>query len=174
MDRLDRISIWAIVLLVIGSYALIANHLGEARPEKTPQRVHAAESPATGGEVDARVKLLRNLMESDSLEKAELLGKELLRQYPYDGRSYMAMGDILMRKQDPIKAALSYKEAVDLNPDYLDKKTALFQGKKLKSAVSEALSEIDRRLGSRSGEESLRKDRKTIYYLQRRIAGSCS
>jgi tetratricopeptide (TPR) repeat protein len=176
MDRLDRISIWAIVILIIGSFALIANHLGEARPDKTvqQQRTAAADTPAASAEVEARVKLARNLLESDSLEKAEALAKELLQSYPYDGRVHMVIGDIFMRRQDPVRAALSYKEAVDLNPDYLDKKTLLFQGKKLKAAVNEALADIDRRLGSQPDDASLKKDRKTLYYLQRRIAGSCS
>jgi len=66
-----------------------------------------------------------------------------------------------------------YKEAVDLNPDYLDKKTDLFQGKKLKVAVDEALDEIEMELKANPGDKSMKDSRKLIYYLKRRIAGSC-
>ena len=85
----------------------------------------------------------------------------------------MLMGDLFMRKQDPVKAMHEYRQAIDLNPDYLDKKTPLFQGKKLKVAVGEALAEIEHRLRQNPGDEALRSEKKIIYYLYRRIAGSC-
>jgi hypothetical protein len=85
----------------------------------------------------------------------------------------MLGGDLLMRKQDPVRAMYEYKQAVDLNPDYLDKKTPLFQGKKLKVSVSEALTEIEGRIRKSPGDESLKREKKEIYYFYRRIAGSC-
>jgi hypothetical protein len=51
MDWLDRISIWAIVILIIGSFALISGHMGEARPERnTPQRTLSPEVAASRGQ----------------------------------------------------------------------------------------------------------------------------
>lgn len=175
MDRLDRISIWAIVVLIISSFALISGHMGEARPDRNPQqRAAVANTAATGGEIAGRIKLARNLMEAGNLVKAEVLVRDLIQNNPYEGEPRMVMGDIFMRRQDPVRGMLEYKEAIDLNPDYLDKKTPLFQGKKLKIAVREALAEIDEGLRQNPADESLKKDRKTLYYLQRRIAGSCS
>lgn len=175
MDTIDRVSIWAIVILIISSCALITGHMGEARPERqVQQRMGIADEPAVRGELQSRVNLIKNLMEADNFSKSETLLKELMQQYPYAGEPHMLMGDILMRRQEPVKAMFEYKEATDLNPDYLDKKTPLFQGKKMKIAVREALDEIDRRVRRNPGDESLKSDRKIIYYLQRRIAGSCS
>ncbi len=174
MDWIDRLSIWAIVVLIIASLALIAGHVGEAKPERpVQQRTSAAESPVNSAEIDGRVKLIKNLMESDSLDKAEKMARELIQQYPYEGAPHMALGDILMRRQDPVRAVIEYREAVDINPDFLDKNTPLFQGKKIKAAVAEALAENDRKIRLAPGDESLKRERKTIYYLQRRIAGSC-
>jgi tetratricopeptide (TPR) repeat protein len=174
MDWLDRLSIWAIVILIISSCAVIVGHVGEARPDRSMrQSADAGDHAAASGERDGMLKLAKNLMEGGNLDKAELLGRELLQKYPYDGGSHMAMGDILMRKQEPVKAAFEYKEAIDINPDFLDRKTPLFQGKKIKTAVTEAFAEIDRKLQRAPDDESLKKERKTIYYLQRRIAGSC-
>lgn len=174
MDWIDRLSIWAIVLIIIASFALIAGHVGEAKPERpAQQRTSAAEYPAKNVEIDGRVKLIRNLMESDSLGKAEMMARELIQQYPYEDAVHMTMGDIFMRRQDPVKAVLEYREAIDINPDFLDKKTPLFQGKKIKTAVTEALTEIDRKIRLAPDDEALKRERKTIYYLQRRIAGSC-
>lgn len=175
MDRLDRLSIWAIVLLIIASCALIVGHVGEARLERGgPQRGALPEHAAPGPELASQVRLARNLMESESPARAEALVRDSLARYPYAGELHLLLGDILMRKQDVRGAVRSYREAVDLNPDYLDRKTGSFQGKKLKIAVNEALAEIGKRLERNPGDDALRQERKDIYYLQRKIAGGCS
>jgi hypothetical protein len=43
----------------------------------------------------------------------------------------------------------------------------------LKIAVGEALAEIEKRKKLNPRDESMQSERKTIYYLYRRIAGSC-
>jgi tetratricopeptide (TPR) repeat protein len=86
----------------------------------------------------------------------------------------MMLGDIFMRRQEPLKAMPEYRQAVDLNPDYLDKNTTLFQGKKLKVAVSEALTGIEKAIRLNQADASINISRKNAYYLQRKIAGSCS
>jgi tetratricopeptide (TPR) repeat protein len=148
--------------------------MGEAKPDRNSQKMQAALAvPAVNFEIDNRVKAIKALIEGN-LNKAEMLDQELIRQYPYEGEPRMLMGDIYMRKQEPVRAVLEYKEAVDLNPDYLDKKTPLFQGKKLKIVVREALEDIEKKLKVSPDDESLKKERKIIYILQRRIAGSCA
>jgi len=174
MDTLDRISIWAIVILIVTSFVLSGGHSGEARPgSKQKQRIAAADYAVINIEIEKKVKLAKNLLESNNLDKAELLVKEMIEKFPYEGSPHMIMGDILMRRQEQVKAMPEYKEAVDLNPDYLDKKTDLFQGKKLKVAVDEALDEIEMELKANPGDKSMKDSRKLIYYLKRRIAGSC-
>lgn len=175
MDRLDRLSIWAIVILIISSFALISGHTGEARSDRqVRQKTEAAVPSVARGEVESAMKMVINLMEAENYSKATPLLKELIQKYPYEAAPHMLMGDLLMRKQDSVSAVLEYREATDLNPDYLDKKTSVFQGKKLKNAVREAMDELDRRIRAYPEDEALKKDRKTIYYQQRRIAGSCS
>jgi tetratricopeptide (TPR) repeat protein len=174
MDRLDRISLWAIVILIISSSALISHNMGEAKPDRSGQkRPVAIAVPAVNIEMDKRVKVIKALIEGN-LKKAEMLDQDLIRQYPYEGEPRMLMGDIYIRKQEPVRAVLEYKEAIELNPDYLDKKTPLFQGKKLKIVVREALDDIEKKLKLSPEDESLKKERKIIYILQRRIAGSCA
>lgn len=176
MDRLDRLSIWGIVILIISSFALISGHMGEARLARSlqQQKTASTEPAAASDGITSQVKLIRSLMEAGNLAKAEPLAEELIRNHPLQAEAWMALGDVYMRKQESVKGVLQYKEAVDLNPDYLDKKTPLFQGKKLKVAVREALDEIEAGLARNPADEKLKEARKTIYYLQRMIAGSCS
>ncbi|MDA8169039.1 MAG: hypothetical protein M0Z59_04980 [Nitrospiraceae bacterium] len=173
MDWIDRASIWAITVLIIGSVALISNHTGAARPGRSQQKARAGYAPASG-EMDSQAKLVKDLIDSDNLDKAGSLAQEMMRKYPYNGEPHMLMGDVLMRKQDAVKAVMEYKKAVDLDPDYLDKNTPDFEGKKLQVAVNEALADIDKKIKQNPSDESLKSDRKAVYYLQRKIAGSCS
>ncbi|RJQ45879.1 MAG: hypothetical protein C4538_07835 [Nitrospiraceae bacterium] len=175
MDWLDKVSVLVIIVLIAGSVVLIGSHMGEAVPERdVQQRTAFADHPAANGEIESKVRVIKNFIETNNLDKAGMLTQELIQKYPYEGEPRMMMGDIFMRRQQPIKAVPEYKEAVDLNPDFLDKKTALFQGKKLKVVVGEALSEIEKAMRLNPGDESMKNEKKNIYYLQRKIAGSCS
>jgi len=175
MDRLDRFSIWAIVILIISSSALISHHVGESKSGRGSQE---SKTTLNGSivltEIENQVNAINSLIEGNNLNKAEILVKELIQKYPFEGEPRMFMGDIFMRRQDPVNAILEYKEAVDLNPDYLDKKTSLFQGKKLNVAVKEAIIEIEKKIKTNPDDKLIKKYRKDIYYLQRKIAGGCA
>ena len=174
MDRFDRISIGVVLVLVLGSGALIYGHRGDAKRDRSAQqRMQAANPAVSSGTLDNSVRLARNLIEAGNLSQAETLVRDLKKGNPYQAELSMLMGDLLMRRQDPVGAMHEYKEAIELNPDYLDKKTPLFQGKKLKVAVGEAKTEIENRLRQDPENGSLKQEKRTIYYLYRKIAGSC-
>jgi len=175
MDRLDKLSVVAVVLLLIGSFSVIHGHTDEVKPIRDIRQASVAvDNPASIEELNVEAKLIRNLMEDGNLAQAEARTRTLLQKYPISwGEPHMLMGDLLMRRQEPIQAVHEFKDAIESNPDFLDKKTPLFQGKKLKVAVEEALAEISRRLKMSPGDESLKREQKMIYYLYRKIAGSC-
>lgn len=172
MDKLDKYSILSLLVLT-GSLVCLGLKFPEAKVKKIR---HAAGSGNPGINLtaaDPGIKTLKKLIASGSLKKADVLLGELLEKYPYEGEPHMLRGDIMMRKQDPIKAIFAYREAVDLNPDYVDKKTPLFQGRKIKIAVKEAKDSIDKSLSKNPGDSAMKKARKTLYYLLRKLAGSC-
>lgn len=174
MDRLDRASLLALAALIAVSVVLMRGH--EPRPKPDPDlqlRIAAARTPEARAELEAGATAARNLIESGNLGEAEALIRELQRKFPYQGEPHMLMGDLRMRRQQPVPAMEEYKSAIELDPDYLDKKTPRFQGKKLKVAVGEALSEIERHLAQKPGDAALKRQKKVIYYLYRKIAGSC-
>ncbi|MDA8098707.1 MAG: tetratricopeptide repeat protein [Nitrospiraceae bacterium] len=172
MDRFDRIAIATVFALAIGTAVLMLGRREE--PGRTaPQRGMAAEPAPASAELDANLKILRNLLDAGNLAEAEPLAQDLARRYPFQAEAQMLLGDLFMRKQDPVQAMHAYKKAIEYNPDYLDKKTPQFQGKKLKVAVGEALAEIESRLKKNPEDETLKAEKKTVYYLYRKIAGSC-
>ncbi|MBW2502344.1 MAG: hypothetical protein JRD39_05325 [Deltaproteobacteria bacterium] len=171
MDRLDRISLFAIVLLAVAASFLLAVHAGDAASRE--RYVERPPAPVFNPELDKKIRVARDLMENSNLAKSEELATLLLQDYPYDGKPYMIIGDIRLRQQDPVGAMESYRSAVDLTPDFLDKKSELFQGRKIKAAVQEARALIEKELQAGAATGELAAKRKTVYYMLRRIAGSC-
>jgi predicted Zn-dependent protease len=174
MDWFDRISIGAIAVLSVGTLVLVQGHRGEVKPDQKLQHRAPVVDAAANGDLANNVRLIKNLIEAGSLSQAESMIRGLKLKFQDQGELSMLMGDVLTRKQLPVMAMHEYKEAIDLNPDYLDKKTPLFQGKKMKVAVGEALAEIENRISQNPDDASLKQEKKVIYYLYRRIAGSCS
>jgi tetratricopeptide (TPR) repeat protein len=171
MDKLDKLSLLAIILLIASTSFLVAVYADDSlKGEKTQiLRQVRVVSP----ELAKKVEVARNLLENNNLPKAAELARTLIKEYPYDGGPYMILGDVELRQQDPVAAMDSFRSGIDLNPDYLDKKTKVFQGKKIKATVLEAKAVIEKDLRKNPGNSELKQKRKTVYYMLRRIAGSC-
>jgi tetratricopeptide (TPR) repeat protein len=171
MDRLDKFSI-ALIVILVAVLVVMSRDFPEGSVNKAGDRARRATGVMLLGKDALEIRSMRRLIDSNNIEKAEQLLGVLLEKYPYEGEPFMLKGDILIRKQEPVNAIFAYREAVDLNPDYIDKKTPLYQGRKIEVALKEARVEIE---ASHSGGVSrdLKKAKKTMYYLLRRLAGSC-
>ncbi len=169
VDRLDKISALAITGLVLWALALVMVQFAaqEERLEVQPAVVRVDP------ELDKKIALAKTLLAGNSIEQADKLLAELIAVYPFEAMPYLLNGDVHLYRQDPVGAMLEYRKAVDLNPDFLDKKSELFQGKKVKKTVEEARAVIESGLAAKSGDETLLAARKVYYYMLRKIAGSC-
>ncbi len=171
MDKLDKLSLLAIIILVASTSFLVAVYADDTRNEAQSQIRQQVR--IFNPELDKRIKVARNLLENNNLLKAEELATALISEYPYNGAPHMVIGDVHLRKQDPVAAMVSFRNGIDLNPDYLDKKTKIFQGKKIEATVLEAKGIIEKDMRANPGNKELKQKRKTVYYMLRRIAGSC-
>ena len=172
MDKIDRYTTIALVLLIAGALAVGYRFQEESR-RKAADPVKPSATGVSPVALDPRVKTARALLLAGQGAKAEPLIAGLLKSSPYEAELHMLMADALMNRLDSVASLAYYREAVDLNPDYLDRKTRSFQGKKIKSAVDEAGGEIERGLRRDPGDARLLQAKKILYYLLRRIAGSC-
>jgi hypothetical protein len=173
-DRLDRMALAVLVILIVSALGLVFFQPGAADQvvKKGPglrQSVVVA-SPELDKKLATAVALLNG---GDPAKASELLDA-LIVEFPYEGGPHMLKGDLFIRKQQPVEAMLEFRQGVDLNPDYLDKKiTALFQGKKVKSTLEEARLAINAGLARNPGDQALRQQREVLYYMLRKVAGSC-
>ena len=172
MDELDKKTITAIITLAVsltllfflrGNDVQSGDLSAESRIEK---RIYSPD-------LEKKVKVVSDLLVSNNLEKAEQLINGLISDYPYEGQPYLLLGDLHLYKQNILQAMLAYKEAVSYDADFLDKKAPLFQGKKIKNTVQEARVYLEEQLARNPGDNQLKEYKKTLYYMLRKIAGSC-
>jgi len=173
MDKLDKLTIASVIVLILYASVLLVLAHDPALEKENLQREIAASQHVATPELVSKIQLAKSLMTQDNLEKTETLLESLISEFPYEGELYMLRGDILMRRQEPIAAMYEYKEAISLNPDFLDKKTALFQGKKIKVTVEEAMAAIESGLQQNPNDSQLIDDRQAVYFMKRKLAGSC-
>jgi predicted Zn-dependent protease len=173
MDRLDKLTACIVITLSCYAAVLLISANGQSQATATEKRGLEAPQHVLSPELEGRIQAAKNLLTQDSLEQSELLLDTLLSEFPYEGEVHMLKGDILVRRQQPIAAMYAYKEAIGLNPDFLDKKTRQFQGRKIKNTVEEALTVIETGLQQKPDDPQLRSDQKILYFMKRKLAGSC-
>lgn len=170
VDRLDKFSALAITGLVLWSLFLVITQSENQEAQRETRRLAVQViDPA----LDKKIALAKSLLASNTLETAEQLLTELITAYPFEAMPYFLRGDLYLYRQDPVGAMREYRKAVDLNPDFLDKKSTLFQGKKIKKTVEEARLVIESGLSNNNSNPTLLAARKEYYYMLRKIAGSC-
>ena len=173
LDSLDKIAGSVIIIIFIAAFFIITNHSGE---QNGPDHIRAGTRQAViiiSPEFDNKIKLAKTLLTTGNLVKARELIDGMIKDYPYDGRPYMLLGDLYIHDQEPVTAMLEYRKGIDLNPDFLDKKTPLFRGKQIKGVLNEARQIINAGLEKKPGDPELKQQLETLYYMLRRVAGSC-
>jgi len=172
MDEIDRKTLTAIITLVV-SLTLLFVLRGNDVQSGSLSAESRIEKRIYSPDLEKKVKVANDLLTSNNFEKAEQLINGLISEYPYDGQPYILLGDLHLYRQNIMQAMLAYKEAVSYNPDFLDKKAPLFQGKKIKNTVKEARVYLEEQLARNPGDHQLKEYKKSIYYMLRKIAGSC-
>ena len=173
-DRLDKLAILAVTIMTIVGAVIIVSHSGREKPANSGNGVSRQAVVIISPEFDNKLKIAKTLLNSDSLPKARELVNSMIKDYPYDGRPYMLLGDLYVHEQQPVLAILEYRKGVDLNPDFLDKKAKkLFRGKQIKNILVEARQVIKAGLVENPGDPRLKQQLETLYYMLRRVAGSC-
>lgn len=173
-DRLDVLALSAVAIMFIAGLFIIGRYAGPVNPVVGGSGVSRQVVVIVSPEFDNKLQVTQTLLNSGNLVKARELINGLIADYPYDGRPYMLLGDLYVHDQQPVMAMLEYRKGVDLNPDFLDKKAKkLFRGKQIKNILAEARQVIKAGLSDNPGDSQLKQQLETLYYMLRRVAGSC-
>ncbi|MCA1765330.1 MAG: hypothetical protein LC633_03625 [Desulfobulbaceae bacterium] len=172
LDGLDRKAMVGLALLTLWFGCLVATL------DTTPFRQNKAvaipvEGVAVTPEYAAKIKIAKQLLAAGNMEKLGPLLEELIAANPYQAEPFMLMGDYHLRRQEAVPAMHAYRQALDLNLDYLEKKSPLYQGKKIRNIATEAEGEIRRGLAADPKNQGLKAAREEFHYLLRKLAGGC-
>lgn len=172
MDNFDRQNLIAIALFACWFSWLVVSSDATGKNKDRPAGIQAAQL-ALSPEYSARLNVARQLLAAGNMEKLKPLLDELSKSYPYQAEPLMLQGDYYIRLQQPVAAMNAFRQGLDLNLDYLEKKSSLYQGKKIKKIVAEAEEEIKRKLAVTSNDHQALENRKELYYMLRKLAGGC-
>ncbi len=167
LDRLDLLSLLALVLLAAATRAAVLDYPADL-PTRKELRQQQMVDPKLAAALDAAV----NLIASGNPAEADKLVARLEQAYPYNGKVHMLRADLYLLRQQPIQAMLAMRRAVDLYPEFLDRKADDFQGRKVRNTMREAQQALEGQDLEMPPEERARY-RKVLLYLQRKLAGSC-
>lgn len=174
LDRLDRISLLVITLLIVAMLSVILISKEHSSPADNLREGSRQAVIIISPEFDNKIKVAKNLLAGGNIPKARGLIDSMIKDYPYDGRPYMLLGDLYVYKLQPVQAMLEYQKGIDLNPDFLDKKAKdVFRGKQVKGVLNEAREVITRGLRQNPRDPVLKEQLEVLYYMLRRVAGSC-
>lgn len=169
-DGLDRWAAAAIVVLGVVLMYLITV-LDTAATVHRQGSLIGPVAPPVPPEYSARSKTAAQLLAAGNMDKLKPLLDEMIAGYPYQSEPFMLLADYHIRRQEPVAAMHAFRQALDLNLDYLEKKTPLYQGKKIKSTVREAEEQINLALANNPGDPAMREGRQEVYYMLRKLAG---
>ena len=174
LDRLDWLALGGLVVLLLSAAMLVVMQPGEEGRKAGKGALSRQAVLIVNPELDRKMAVASALLNGGDPGKAAALLDTLISEFPYEGGPHMLKGDLFLRKQQPVEAMLEYRQGVDLNPDYLDKKMKeVFQGKKIKGTLEEARLVISAGLAENKDDQDLREHRKVLYYMLRKVAGSC-
>lgn len=173
-DRFDLLAMAVVLLLVLAAVGLMVVQPGESGRTEKKNSTGRLNIAVASPEFASKMAIAANLLNGGDLASTSQLLDELIANFPYEAGPHMLKGDLLLRNQQAIAAMLEYRQGVDLNPDYLDKKMPeVFQGKKIKGNLEEARLAITAGLNRNPGDATLRQQREVLYYMLRKVAGSC-
>jgi len=176
VDWLDKLSIVAIAGIAVITIGMLANQKLTQRGQNNPGEEAKAEqsSYAVQMEEDDRLfKEVRALAEQGLYQEAIAQVIAIMKDYPEKSTSYLYLAQLHFEQGKLGESITHYRQAVEMEPDYVDERTPLFIGGEIKQIVEEGRVKFGREKELKPEDKQVRSTLKDIYYLQSRLAGGC-
>ena len=176
MDRLDKLSIAAIVGISLIIISMLVNReIMKRRQDNSDVEVKEEES-SYALQMDIDKEIFQEVIadkEQGLYVQAMAKLKEIITKYPENSLSYVYMAQLYLKQGELGDTIHNYRQAVEMEPDYVDERTPRFIGDEIKELVTEGREKFGREKELRPNDKEVRKALKDIYYLQGRLAGGC-
>ena len=175
MDRLDILSIASIAALALAILFMLTNQ-GVVAGRQHNSAALARENAAYAAQVEADKKIFQGVasfMEKGLYSEASASLDGIMKKYPDKSLSYVYLAQLDLKQGKLGKSVHNYRKAVEMQPDYVDKKTPLYQGEEITKVVKEGMDKFEREKALKPDDKAVKRALKNVYYLQRRMAGGC-
>ncbi len=99
--------------------------------------------------------------------------KEIEAAHPDSPRALLWRGQLQYELGEIADSLASYRQAIDKEPGFIDKKSPLFAGTGIKAHVEESQAKLLREQTLKPGDSSIKKALDELLYIKRRLAGGC-
>jgi len=99
--------------------------------------------------------------------------KDIDAAHPDNPRSLLWQGKLQYELGEIADSLASYRQAIDKEPGFIDKKSPLFAGKDIRQHVEESQAKLQREQTLKPGDSSIKKALEELLYIKRRLAGGC-
>lgn len=175
IDWLDKLSIVAIAVLTLIAVSMLAN--AEISSRAVHNNIGAEQKENLyAKQKELNKKLYKEVTDSMSLGKyseAAVKLKEIVESHPDKSLSYIYLAKLFVKQGKLGDAIHEYRRAVEMDSDYVDRKTPHFVGDEIETYVQEAREKFGREKELKPKDKEVRKVLEDVYYLQRRLAGGC-
>jgi tetratricopeptide (TPR) repeat protein len=151
------------------------------------QRLTVQPEASNGSSAEQKLRQLEERLTQDKLlykdvaalaeqrQHEAALGKlkEIDAVHPENSRSLLWQAQLQYELGLIAESLASYRQALDREPDYIDKKSPLFVGKDIKRHVDEAQEKLQREATLKPDDASIKKALDELLYVKRRLAGGC-
>ena len=177
MDWLDKFNITVIALISLITIGMVANQEIMKRSQGDPDAQRKAEKAqyyAMQKEINAKIyKDVVSLKEQGLYEESMAKLQEVMKANPVNSQSFVYMAQLSVARGKLADAIHNYRQAVEKEPDYVDKRTPLFIGPDIKKQVTEGLVLFGREKMLKPNDKEVKVVLQNLYYLQRRLLGGC-
>ncbi len=169
-DGFDLLVLAAAAVLVTAAIAYSITG-GDGR---APGRPSARSRPAPiSPDIYPRLSSARALLDAGEARESAASLTAIEKEFPAEPETHALLGQAYAKLEDYPGSMREYKAALELSPDYVDKKSEKFIGKRIKAAVKEGLSESKVALARDPGDTKARSELRDAYYIERMLAGGC-
>jgi len=138
------------------------------------KRVSSRSLPAApAADPGPKLGAARRLIDAGQAKEAVGVLAELAKSNLADPAIHAMLGEAGARLQDYPQSMMEYRLTLQMDPEYVDKKSAKFIGSRIKVAVKEAMSCSKAILRDKPDDGVAKSTLKDAYYLERMLAGGC-
>jgi tetratricopeptide (TPR) repeat protein len=176
VDWLDKLSIAAMAGIAVITIGMLANQQLTKKGHDNRGVEASEEKSAHASEMEMDKELyqeVRSYEEQGLYEEAIQKLEDIMKSHPEKPLSYVYLARLDFKQGKLGDSIHNYRRAVVMEPDYVDKRTSLFIGDKIKQVVVEGREKFGREKELKPQDQEVRETLKDIYYLQSRLAGGC-